>query len=311
MMSETAATALERWHREEPRDVRPFFLAVSAADALNDCTIRITDDGEPSKETDFNLSEIDFQNISVTLFPSVANPSSWLPAGYDASDFVLLLLLRHPILKRSEIIESASLSAPIPAEWPVSPESMEGFGGGRNVELTLAICLADDRKALPGAPFVQGHWLARKVFVLRSPTTPSLFDIRTRTDEEWTQAGYPPKTFYAVEYNGGIELEPEDGGSVATVWMHADAHSKLATSGIGDSVQNMLAAEIVFTVLSDSSRDWSGLDNVSDKSPLATLLKRLGSEKALSIDDLKSLWKSPAKFKGFLQDRLSVVASVR
>jgi hypothetical protein len=303
--------ATKQWHREEPREVRPFFTMIDAERCIEKSSMRLFAGGDILTDPSFELDEIDFKKLDPIVYPTVADPISWLPSGLAADDLDLVLIARHGFLKRSEILESISLGAAVPASWPVGSEALSRLGGGRNLQLTLAICLRNDRAPSPGSPFVPGHWLAKKTFLLRSRTMPTLFDLRVRTDDEWHAAGYPPKTFYAVEYLGGIDAELDEGASVATVFVHADAHNKMVSAAIGESLQPMLGAEIISSILLDSFKDWQAAESVDPASPLATLLKQLGKEKPLSLQGLKALVLRPPLLKATLQDRLSVVAAVK
>ncbi|ANK87413.1 hypothetical protein AMJ97_CH03889 [Rhizobium sp. N1314] len=303
--------AAEAWHREEPREVRPFFQSVQAEDALTSTGIKLFENGDVLQDVSFDLDEIDFKKLQPTVSIAIAEPKQWMPAGLKAQDLDLVLVVRHGFLKRSEIVHRTRLSDGAPSSWEIPAEVLERLGGGRNVHITLALCLSHDRSPKPGSPFVPGHWLAKKTFVLRSRTIPTLFDVRTRTDEEWVAAGYPPKTYYAVEYTGGIETELGEGDSVAIVWVHADAHNKMVSSSLGECLQPMLGAEIISTILLESFKDWKESTSVEPASPLATLLKQLGKEKPLTLDGMKSLVGRPPLIKAMLQDRLSVLAALR
>ena len=299
------------WHREEPREVRPFFRVIAAEEALEACTIRLFEGAEVQTETSFDLDEIDFKKLSPAVQLAVPDTELWLPEGLAANDLELILVARHAFLKRSEIIHRLSLAQELPSEWNVGPDILDRMGGGRNLELTLALCLGTDRSPSPGSPFVAGHWLARKSFALRSHAVSSLFDLRTRNDEDWIAKGYPPKTFYAVEYIGGIDTELDEDSSVATVWIHIDAHNRMVSSSIGESIQPILAVEIMTSILLESFKDWKDAEAVEVGSPLATLLKQLGKEKPMSLSGLKALVSNPPLLKASLQDRLSVVASLK
>ena len=299
------------WHREEPREVRPFFHAIDAEESLDACGIRLFDGTDVRTETSYDLDEIDFKKLSPAVQIVLPDPQQWLPKGLAKDDLELVLVARHSFLKRSELVESVSLTEAIPDEWNVGPEILARMGGGRNLELTLALTLRTDREPSPGAPFVAGHWLARKSFLLRSRTMPTLFDLRTRKDEEWVAKGYPAKTFYAVEYIGGIDTELDEGASVATVWIHVDAHNRMVSSTLGEALQPALAAEIISSILLESFKEWKDAEAVEAASPLATLLKQLGKEKPLSLGGLKALVSNPPLLKATLQDRLSVVAALK
>ncbi|SFJ14851.1 hypothetical protein SAMN04515648_2881 [Phyllobacterium sp. CL33Tsu] len=303
--------ALSSWHREEPREVRPFFETLQAEEALNGCGIRLFDGAEVWEETSFDLDEIDFKRLAPAVQLVLVRPEAWLPSGLTVETLELVLIARHSFLKRAAAVQTATLDQELPKEWVIGPEVLEHFGGGRNLELTIALCLRTDRPPAPGTPFVAGHWIAKKSFHFRSRTMPTLFDLRTRKDEEWVAKGYPPKTFYAVEYIGGIDSELDEGASVATVWIHIDAHNKLVSSSLGESLQPVLATEIITTILLESFREWKDSDSIDSTSPLTTLMKQLGKEKTITLADLKTLVANPPLLKATLQDRLFVVGTLK
>lgn len=301
------------WHRSEPREVRPFFAAQSASAALDQSGIRLTADGEISTGTSFELDDPDLLTLAPTVFPAVLNPQMWLPEGFAASDLRLLIIARQPLLKRSELVGSYSLAETTPEAVEIPIEMMKALGGGRNTQVVLAIVLAEDRAPEPGSPFVRGHWLAKKTFAFRTRSTPVLFDIRPRTDEEWVANGYPAKTLYAVEYMSGIESEPDEGiNSVAVVHVHADAHVRLGETKLGEAVQPLLAAEIVTSILQQSLSDWENLESAPKGSALETLVTQLSKVEPISVAKLASLIRTnPSRVRALAQSRYGVVQSLR
>lgn len=298
------------WHREEPREVRPFFKLAKAEDALVDSRIKLFPDSEGSTDPIHLLDDIDLGRLSLKIEPIVVDPSLWMPKELSSSELKLVLLVENKFLKRSETIFSVSLNEDLPTQWEISESVIERFGGGKGLMLTVAICLAVDRKALPGSPFILGHWLARKSFGLQLQTMRALFDVQPRTDEDWIKAHFPPKTFFAVNYSDGIASAAETGSSVATVFVHADAYHKMANSKLGDSLQPVLAAEIISTILLESYPEWKDLIEVESGSPLETLLGQLGKGKSMTLDDLKKLAKNHALLRACLQDHLSIVQNL-
>jgi hypothetical protein len=300
----------ENWHRAEPREVRPFFESIAAEQSLDRCGLRIYDDGEVTFDTSYELDEIDFQRMSLAVSIDVADLKTWIgslnPDGLD-----LVLIARHGFLKRSRVLHKINLAEELPGQWEIDSNVLAELGGGRNTNITLAICLAEDRPQKPGSPFISGHWLAKKTFVLRSRTMPTLFDLRIRSDEDWGAAGYPRKTYYAVDYLGGIDTELEDGASVATVWVHADAHAKLTTSSLGETIQPMLACEIIFSIVLESLHEWKDQTEAAPDTPLANLLVKLGGDSPMPLGELKSLAGKPSHLRAMLQDRLSVLSVLR
>ncbi len=300
----------DMWRRAEPREVRPFFESIDAERSLDASGVRIFEDGEFSTETSFELDEVDFQRMSLGVSVRIAEAKSWIGA-LSPSDLDLVLIARHGFLKRSRLLERVNLSKDVPGQWEIGTEVLAQLGGGRNTNITLAICLAEDRPEKPGSPFIPGHWLARKTFVLRSRTMPTMFDLRIRHDEDWIAAGYPRKTYYAVDYLGGIDSELEEGASVATVWVHADAHAKLTSGALGDAMQPLLASEIIFSIVLESYNEWKNQSEAAPDTPLSNLLVKLGGEHPMPLSELKALAAKPSHLRATLQDRLSVLSAIR
>jgi hypothetical protein len=300
-----------QWHRSEPRDVRPFYR-IDAEQALDETTIRLFDDGDELGDEGFDLDEIDFQKLAPTIFPRVADPATWLPEDFSESDFDLVVIARHSTLKRSEILHRQSLADPVVAEVSVGNSLVQALAGGRNAQFITAICLAEDRKVQPGAPYVVGHWIARKAVAVRPRTNPTLFDLRTRSDEEWLAAGYPAKSLYAVDYGGGIEIEAdEDAASVATVYIHEDAYNRMTSSPLGEQLQPLLGAEIITTILQLSFKEWSKLDGAPQGSPLARFHEEFNKSGQTSFEQLKDLVSNQApKLRAVLQDRLGATRAL-
>lgn len=300
------------WQRTEPREIRPFFGITKAEAALDGSGIRLNDDSEISHETTFDVAEDEYRSLAPVIYPSVANPQLWLPEELRPADVSLALIVRQPLLKRTEVVARYRLDEQIPEELEITEEVLSRFGGGRNLQITLAIALDADRQPSPGIPFVIGHWLAKKVFQFRSTNNPVLFDIRTRSAEEWTENFYPENTFYAVEYQGGIEAPQDEGSiSIATVFVHADRYETLVDTKFGDALQPFWASEIIAQILTESLRDWEGLEEAPENSPLANLLNKISKNKKMRLPELAALTKNPAKLKAQLQSQLSVLSALR
>lgn len=299
------------WHKTEPREVRPFFQTATADKAIDGTTIRLFANGDTLSESSFELDEIDFQKLEPVLQLAVVEPSLWLPPAIPIGDIQLVLIVTQSFLKRSEVCASYSLAGEVPAQIAIEKDLLARMGGGRNVLLTVALCLSDDLQPAPGTPYLPGHWLARKTFFLRSRSMPTLFDLQTRTDEAWVAAGFPPKTFFAIDYAGGMSGEMEDGSSVATVHIHIDAHNRMTSSPIGDTLQPILAAEIITSIMLESLPEWKDVDSIDAASPLATLAKQLGQREPLNLSELKSLCSRPSMLRAVLQDNLAVVRAIK
>ncbi|KQS76373.1 hypothetical protein [Rhizobium sp. Leaf383] len=304
-------TASDKWHRTEPREVRPFFESLTAQSALDACGISLYADGEVSTETVIELDDIDFNKLSIAVSPTLPVAESWMGNTLRREDLELIVLLRHGFLKRSQIFRRIGLIGTLPSTIEIDTEALAPVGGGRNTQITVAICLVSDRPTRPGVPFLAGHWLARKTFTIRSRSTPNLFDLRTRTDKDWLAAGFPAKTYYSVDYQGGIDSDLEEGASVATVWIHSDAHAKLTTGTLGEAMQPLLASDIIAIILAESLPEWKDQLEAAPDSALSNLLDKLGGEAPMPLSELKALVSKPSSLRAFLQDRLSVLSAFR
>jgi hypothetical protein len=255
------------WHRSEPREIRPFFGSVGAKDAVAESKIRVFDDRDPSADTLFDIEEPELQRLHLIVYPNVVPPARWIPDGYEASEFGLVVLATNVFLRRSTVIEEISLHRTVPETIEVPADVLEDLGGGRNLTVTIAVHLRNARPPAPGPPFVVGHWLARKDFALRMPSEGRFFDVQFRSDEDWRRFNFPEKTFYAVDYRGGIcdPMDPEC--SIATVWVHEDCYTRLSQDRQG-GLAKFLACEVIVQILQESFEDWKDLDAVDPSTPL-------------------------------------------
>lgn len=301
------------WHRSEPREIRPFFAAAKAETALDLSGIRLTEGGDVTQDTALTIEEGDLKALTPVILPAVVNPQLWMPTDLSPAEVNLVLLARQPLLKRSEVLGRYPLDASIPEELEVPPETLAAMGGGRNTQFTLALVLVGDRIPHPGSPFVVGHWLARKTFNLRASSNPVLFDIRTRDDEEWIKHDYPAKTLYSVDYQGGMEAPADDSsGSVAIVYVHAEAHTKMVDTKLGDALQPLLASEIITTILQLSLNDWESLSEPPPGSALESVMKQVQKTVPITLSDLAKMTRSqPSLLRAHLQSRLAVLHSLK
>lgn len=303
------------WRRWESRDVRPFFNVASAEHALADARLRLFEGRPESADTTVLVDELDLLKLEPVIYPNLAEVPEWLPELYQRADLALVVIASSSLLKSAVVVHRAPLDDEPASEMKVPRDVIDRLGGGRNLELSVAICLNEPSSAPVGVPFLEGHWLSKKTFNIKGPNSPDLFDIRTRTDEEWLALGFPAKTLVTVDYNGGINEEEDGaGGSVATVWLHKDAYDRMTVEGrpSGRILQPVLAVEIITQILELSFPEWKDVEAPAPKSPLASVLKRISSGKAMSIAEMKPLLDGPgrSRLRALLQDNLQAVRAV-
>lgn len=236
----------------------------------------------------------------------VAEPR--LPPGLSRDDLAIVMLLRHALLKRSEVFASFPLADGSQGDHAIPAAALARFGHGRDLQIGIALVLARDLDVGPGLPTVRGAWLAQRWIQLRSRSTPNLFDVQPRTAEQWQAYGYPPDTVYAAEYAGGI-LEAE-AGSIGSVWVHASWYERLAQDD-DRGLLALLASEVVVTILTASLDGWKDLDAPPPGSPLARIAERLGEGGAMPLPTLGDLLAhEPARLKAMLQARDGALAGL-
>jgi hypothetical protein len=296
--------------------VRPFFAAESAKDAVGNAQIRLFETGDFKTETAYSLDEIDLSRLRPIVRPNLMPLSGWLPPKYRPRDFCLLVLAANTFLRRSIIVYKSRLDTECASEVSLSEAVIDDLGGGRTVDIEVAVCLEHSKSALvPGLPFLSGHWLSRKVFTVRERIVPWFFDVQPRTDEEWHAAGFPRKTFYAIDYLGGINTSPESNAKIATVYMHVDAYNALTSDDrrTGRLLQPILATELIAQILETSLDEWQSVDDVAPRSPLSTVLRKFaGLDKSIDLDRLKQLVQpiERPKLRALLQQHLSIVRTI-
>src|SRR5690606_10619288 len=131
------------------------------------------------------------------------------------SKLVLAVTAANSFLKRTELVYRFVLKDDVPGDIVVGSEVLERIGGGSNVTVDVALCLASPLQKEAGNPFMQGHCISKKTFELRPPKPTEDFDVEPMGDEGWKAMGYPPKTLYHVDYYSGFNEPVEKSRPIA------------------------------------------------------------------------------------------------
>lgn len=281
------------WHKSAAKDVRPFFGAASLEGSLEAAEIRIFEDSAFSHETSFIVEPQDAEKLCVTIKPNL-NAAMLASDLIKKGDLLLAITAVQPFMKKTCIVATLPASGNLPDEVPVGDEVLTQLGGGSNINVEIALCLAKGLPKKPGSPFLHGHWLAKKSFALRQPKLAEEFDVVPMDDDAWKQLGLPAKTLYYVEYFGGVNEPAAKDKQMAKVRVHSDIHKKLtaeANQRLAKPLMATLAAEIACQILTLSVADWELADEVVPQSPLAAFLKRINRVQTCSLVELKELVK--------------------
>lgn len=299
------------WRKSASKDVRPFFGAATLENSVESAEIRLYENADFSSETAFLIEPADAEKLAISVRPNLG-AAALSSESIKKGDLVLAITVLQPFLKKTTVVATFPVSGKLPEEIPVGDEVLEQLGGGGNVVVEVALCLAKKLPKKPGSPFLLGHWLSKKSFALRAPKQAEDFNILPMDDEGWKQIGWPSKTMYAVEYLSGFNEPAAKDRQLATVRVHADIHKTLTVESnqrLAKPMMAALAAEITAQLIASSLSDWENDDEVVPLSPLSAFLKRINRIQATNFDELKKLAKEPGmpKLKALLHaDQQSV-----
>jgi hypothetical protein len=302
------------WHKTETREVRPFYEVADLTDALRAAEIRLFDGSPFVAQDSFSLGDQELRRLSPSIKPNLDLQKVKSSKAIKPSQLALVVSATNPFLKRTRLVAKTPLSQAPDEEYPVEAEVLEALGGGANLQVDISLCLDQSLSARAGRPFIQGHWIARKTFGIRSAKLNEDFDVEPLDDEGWKNLGLPPKTLYLVDYIGGINEPLKPDQPIAKVFIHADVYRRIATENNPRAVralQALLASEITNQMLVLSAKDWENVEQAEKQSPLNAFLKRINKNHRVSLQELHELAsKAAPKLKAMLQADLEVVRAI-
>ncbi len=284
-----------KYHKTATKDIRPFFGAASLEGSIDGAQIRLYEDQPFTDATSFTIDEQDVPRLALAVRPNLSEAT--LAGGSIArSKLALAVTAVNPFLKKTVLVHKASLATEGPEEVAIGSEVLERLGGGTNITIEVALCLAMALKKDAGKPFLQGHWLSKKTFDLRPPKLSEDFDVEAMDDDGWKAMGYPAKTLYHVDYYSGVNEPVSKDRSMAKVRIHADVYKKLAADNLPKMSRPMmafLAAEIPCQILVASLSDWKDATQPEPRSPLSAFLKRINRIQPCTLEQLRAMVEQP------------------
>ena len=282
------------WRKSAIKDVRPFFGAATLEKSVELAEIRLFEDAPFTAETAHAVEPNEAAKLCVAVRPNLSLPSD---GSIAKKDLVLAITAVQPFMKKTIVVATHPASGKIPEEIAVGDEVFEALGGGANVVVEVALCLAKRLPKKAGSPFLLGHWLSKKSFSIKAPKLAEDFPIQAMDDEAWKQIGWPAKTLYAVDYHGFFNEPVEKDRQIAKVRVHADVHKKLTLESnqrLAKPMMAALAAEITGQVIAASLPEWVDAAEVAPASPLSAFLKRLNRvDPTCNFEKLKQYAKEP------------------
>lgn len=306
-------TSKVNWRKSAARDVRPFFGAASLESSMDAAEIRLFEDAQFSPDPAYVVELTDVEKLAISVRLNFNQKLAF--DTVKKSDLVLAITAVQPFLKKTRVVGTYALDKELPSEISIGDEVLADLGGGSNVNVEVALCLAKRLPKKPGNPFLLGHWLSKKSFALRAPKLAEEFDIEPTDDEAWKKIGYPEKTLYLVEYFTGMNEPVAKDKQTARVRIHADVYKKLSAEvnqRLAKPILAGLAADISCQMLVASLSDWETADEVAPQSPLAACLKKIQRVQHCTFEELKKMVQQPGtpKLKALLHVDQQTVRSI-
>lgn len=284
-----------KYHKSATKDIRPFFAAATLEEALDGAQIRLFEDQPFTESVAFTIEDQEVARLAIVVKPNISEAT--LAGGSVARNKLMLAVSAvNPFLKKTVLVQKVLLSNEAPDEVPIGAEVLERLGGGSNITIEIALCLATPLTKEVGKPFMQGHWLSKKSFDLRPPKQADDFGVDPMDDDGWKAMGFPAKTMYHVEYYSGVNEPASKDQPIAKVYVHSDVYRKLAADNLpklSRSLMAFLAAEIPCQILAASFQDWKDAEEVDSRSPLGAFLKRINRVQPCTLQQLKQLAEQP------------------
>ncbi|MCW5665453.1 MAG: hypothetical protein KIT35_16595 [Piscinibacter sp.] len=156
------------YHKSASKDVRPFFEAATLEEAIAGAQIRLFENQPFTDAASFVIEEQEVSRLAIAVKPNLSEAT--LDGGsIKRSKLTLAVTAFNPFLKKTSLVGKFPLAKPAPDEIAIGAEVLERLGGGSNITIEIALCLAEALTKEAGKPFMQGHWLSKKSFDLRPP----------------------------------------------------------------------------------------------------------------------------------------------
>jgi hypothetical protein len=280
---------MKAWHRSEPETIRPFFAMRAAESALDDAAIVRRPGEDPQLEPVVALEDHEWDEISPILLPSIHASSLLAAVGASAEALELALLLRDPTFKRRRLVKRWPVTGALPKQIEIEREWLDDFGHGREIHLTLAVCLVRPLRDAPGLPTVPGSWICQKTFELRQSRWQSRFPVEELTEEHAKAFGIDPAALLFVDYVGNINEIDENNAPVARAYVNADVYRRLTSGAKSEALLELLEAEIVAAVILAAATDIADAQEIVHDGPLDRILRNLSEGEPMAPDELKRM----------------------
>jgi len=253
----------------------------------------------------------EWDDLEIAIFPNLDEELIRESLGGRAADFALTLTLRDPMLKRRKRVESWPCDGPLPTRIEIDRSDVSAIGHHRSLDLTLMLCMSVDRPVEAGWPSLQGSWLSRKKFSLKSPRQKATFDIQPLNDDIRRGNDLPAGTLVFAEVTGSLNEPLEEGESFATVYLAEDVYAAVNSPRSTHELSAIIEAEMILALIGAISDDLDTVDAVLERSPLFSLLSALGGKNPMTLKEFKRHAGKPQALRARVHDEIGIVDQLR
>lgn len=225
------------WRRSESRVVRPF---AGVEGCLGSVHLRLFSDAEWDDRTAFEVEQDRLSDVSPE-FQLDIDKRAKREGRIESNRLSIVVTLRDLHLRRSEVVFEKPLKD-VPEFWAPPYDVYREFAWASGVKATVALVLNATRRPTVGEPYLRGHWLERKVFLVRPRSQPHSFPVERWTAEDFAKKKLPKDTAYWVDFlTDDFNRRFDEPGEALRIAFRDDVFDALADKESSPSSRAILA----------------------------------------------------------------------
>jgi hypothetical protein len=251
---------LRRWKRTESRVVRPF---VDIRECLADCEIKVGRERDFTADEAIQITDIDMRNPEISLKIPLSIEEIAERSGLASERISLVIVVNDLKGKKSEICFATNIRDTDEEIILLGEETLSQFSWSGRTQIEVALVLSEGIPFESGKPFLAGHWIAKKSFMLNAAKEIPSFPIEPMKGEDFkTRWGLPVDTVYFVDfYRDNLDIPHEELGSSLKIYINESVYNALIraeNTSPAKLIQNMLVSEIISCILARALNSFDG-----------------------------------------------------
>lgn len=228
----------------------------------------------------------------------------------------LIISVEDRLLKKRILHTDMSASQAKSQRIDLSPDFCHQFSWVGPMRFTVALVLAENRKAPLGEASRAGNWLAKKEFVLSMTKDSSLFRIESVPPERFEQFGLLRDTAYFVHIlTEDFNQSFEDLSGLFTIYMNESVSlmlSRTEESKHGQALARIVYSDIVATILGTCFSYLSLDEEVQVGGFLHTAIDRISKNTGIETRSIVAMGREPGncRLRALLQSETGLTKAL-